>query len=192
MNVWRQVHKGADKALECRVFYGMTWVDESELFCLQNGIDKDPTTNEKLRAAYNMGRPDIVDMVNCARLCGVTVDFVNSTMVGRCNATATLFKAYQVLSRSDFVDMLTVIMQAWDGDPDGLTGVVISGLAQFYKTYSGRFKSSELLKVLKRVSPSYIIREGRGLTGQAKNKYFRVFLREYNKKRTSGRLDLEV
>lgn len=191
VSLWRQVHKGQDKAIECRVFYGMTWLDESELFCLQNGIDKDPTTNDKLRAAFNMGQPDVVDMVNCARLCNITVDFIVSPQVGRCCATATLYKAYKTLPRAAFIDMLTVINEAWGGEPDSLTGFVISGMTEFYKHYYGRFRQKELLKVLSRTSPAYIIREGKGLTGAAKNKYFRVILKAYNKKRSSGRFEIE-
>lgn len=189
--LWRQIHKGADKQIECRVFYGMTWLDESELFCLQNGIDKDPTTNDKLRAAYNAGNPDVVDMVNCAKLAGVNVDFINSKCNGRCMATAALFKTYKSLSREAFIEMLTAIIKAWDGDTDSLTGSIVLGMGQFYKTYYGKFQFNDLLATLKRVSPSYIIREGRDLAGQTKNKYFRVILREYNKKRTSRKLELQ-
>lgn len=187
--LWRQIHKGADKQIECRVFYGMTWLDESELFCLQNGIDRDPTTNDKLRAAYNAGNPDVVDMVRLSNIAGVTVDFVKSEAQCRCVATATLFKSYKALDRTAFVDMLTVIMKAWDGDPDSLSQYIISGMSKFYQTYYGRFKQDDLLTTLKKVSPSYIIREGRDLSGSAQNRYFRVVLREYNKKRTKRRLD---
>lgn len=188
--LWRQIHKGADKQIECRVFYGMTWLDESELFCLQNGIDRDPTTNDKLRAAFNAGNPDVVDMVNISRMAGITVDFIKSEAWGRCVATATLFKVYKEINREAFLDMLTVIKSAWDGDPDSLSQFIVSGMGKFYKAYYGNFRSNDLLATLKKLSPSYIIREGRDMAGHNQNKYCRVILREYNKKRTTRRLDV--
>lgn len=187
--MWRQIHKGNDKQIECRVFYGMTWLDESELFCLQNGIDRDPTTNDKLRAAYNSGNPDVVDMVNLAKMAGVTVDFVKSEAQGRCCATATLFKSYKELERLVFVDMLTAIMQAWGGEIDSLSKSIISGMSKFYKTYYGGFTQKDFVSTMKKVAPAYIIREGRDLSGQVQNKYCRVILKEYNKRRSSRRLD---
>lgn len=167
----------------------MTWLDESELFCLQNGIDRDPTTNEKLRAFFNAGNPDVVDMVNLSRMAGITVDFIESKAWFRCCATATLFKSYKELSREAFLDMLTVIKNAWGGDPDSLTQAIIAGMWKFYKAYFGNFKSSDLLSTLKKISPAYIIREGRDMNGGAQNKYCRIILREYNKKRTTRRLE---
>ena len=185
--MWRAVKK--DKPIECRVFYGMTWLDEMELFIEQNGEDKDPTTNDKLRAAFNGGDPDVKDMVRAAESAGVTVDFQSSKKLGRCNATSTLFKAYKQLSRQDFVAMLEAIMFAWPEDPDGLTNWIIAGLTKFYATYSGSFKQDDLKRVLQMVTPAAIIREGKGCVGRKDTVFARIILRIYNKKRTSRRLE---
>lgn len=180
--LWRQIHKGADKQIECRVFYGMTWLDESELFCLQNGIDKDPTTNDKLRAAFNAGNPDVVDMVNLAKRSGISVDFDGKTSANwRCIASSALFKAYKSLDRPDFINMLDAITKAWGGDPDSLTSFMITGMSQFYKTYSDKFKQDRLVDSLQKISPAYIIREARGTYSQSRNKYFMAILQAYNK-----------
>lgn len=185
--LWKMV-KG-DKPIECRVFFGMTWVDEMELFIEQNGIDADPTTNDKLRASFNGGDPDVKDMVAAADEAGVLVDFKNSRVPGRCVATSTLFKTYKVMNRDDFVDMLRMIRQAWPDDEDGLSNQIICGLRRFYMTYKGQFRRNDLLKVLKGYTPSAIIREGKGAIGAKDLVHARVILRFYNKGRTSKRLE---
>ena len=72
---WRGIHNGEDMPVYCKVFKGMTWLEECEAFMKQNGLSKDPTTNEKLRAAFNSKDPAVVDMVEKAKLCGFNVDF---------------------------------------------------------------------------------------------------------------------
>ena len=34
---WRKYHNGEDKLINCKVFKGMTWIDECEAFIRQNG-----------------------------------------------------------------------------------------------------------------------------------------------------------
>lgn len=187
---WKVVNK--DKPIECRVFLGMTWLEEMELFVAQNGDDKDPTTNDKLRALYNGGDPDVKDMVKAAKMAGVTVDFVQSKLVGRCRATSSLFKAYKALNRLEFVDMLTAIMEAWPDDPDALANQIILGMTRFYLTYSGKFNRKLLTKSLSRVSPNTIIRDGKGYGGSKDVTYARLILRLYNKNRSKNCLEDEI
>lgn len=188
--MWNSV-KG-DKPMECRVFFGMTWLDEMELFVEQNGIDADPTTNDKLRASFNGGNPEVMDMVVAADEAGVLVDFKNSRAPGRCVATSTLFKSYKLMHREDFVEMLGVIRAAWPDDKDALSNQIILGLRRFYLTYKGRFRRNDLLKVLKGYTPNAIIREGKGAIGAKDLVYARIILRFYNKNRTSRRLEDEI
>lgn len=184
---WRKVY--GDKAIRCRVYYGMTWLDECEMFIAQNGVSKDPTTNDKLKAAFNTGDPDVIDMVKAARYAGVTVNFKNSKATGKCVATASLFKAYKNLERSDFIAMLEAIMAAWPLDRMGLTAGIINGLSTFYKTYKGQFKQTEMVKTLTKITPNMIIREGREMPGASGRVNARVILRYYNKHRTVYRLE---
>lgn len=181
--------KGENKTIECRVFHGMTWLDELELFIAQNGIDSDPTTMDKLRASYNGGEPEVKAMVQAAAMAGVTVDFSTSKSAGRCIAVSTLFKLYKTMEQTDFITVLSLIMAAWPSDPDGLTGHLISGLSKFYTTYKDRIKRNDLLKILKSYTPRAIIAEGRGVGGSKQITYARVFLRLYNKNRSKNRLE---
>ena len=180
--VWRKINNGEDKLLTCKVYKGMTWLEECEAFVRQNGLKKDPTTNEKLRAAFNGSNPDVADMVNISKLCGYVVDFNSGKTPTRIVCTGTLFRTYKALGSELFTDMLTAIHEAWYGDMDSISQQIISGMATFYKTYRGFFKRSDLVSSLKRHTPAEIIRNGRRMTN-ATNTYTHEIVRAYNNKR---------
>ena len=69
------LHEGADTPIMCKVYRGLTWEEEKELFIEQNGISSDPTTFQKLRALFNAGDKDVRDMVQAAAEAGVQVTF---------------------------------------------------------------------------------------------------------------------
>ena len=185
---WKKLHNKEDKLIYCKVFRGMTWSDECDAFIQQNGISKDPTTNQKLKAQFNNSDPDVVDMVKKAALCGYTVDFSTNKTPTRIVATSALFRAYKALSPEAFLDMLTVIKEAWYGDEDAVNICIITGMAAFFKTYYGNFKLSELVKNLKKISPAQIIRNGKNYN--SRSGYAAEILKIYNSKR-KVRLDAE-
>ncbi len=179
---WRQLHDGEDKLVTCKVYKGMTWLEECEAFMRQNGIKKDPTTNQKLRAANNARYPDVMDMVAKAKLCGFIVDFEMSKTPTRIVATGALYRAYKTIGPDAFLDMLTTIREAWYGDMDAISQQIISGMAQIFKKYYGNFRPSEMALSLKRVSPAEIIRNGKQYSTRS-NTYAHEIVRQYNKKR---------
>lgn len=185
---WKKVHNNTDKPLTCKVYRGMTWLDECEAFVLQNGIKKDPTTNEKLRAAYNSNDPDVTDMVEKSALCGYTVDFAVSKTPTRIVATSALIKSYKTLGAEAFLDMMTAIRDAWYGDVDAVSVQIISGMTTFYKTYRGFFERDALVNNLKRIKPAEIIRNGKSFQAR-KNTYSQEICKVYNNKRRN-RLDI--
>ena len=179
---WKKFHDNTDKPLTCKVFKGMTWLDECDAFVKQNGISKDPTTNQKLKAAYNSKNPDVVDMVEKAELLGFTVDFIVSQTPTRIVATSTLFKAYKKLGADIYFEMLSAIKEAWFGDPYAISVQVLTGMCEVYKAYYGHFKQEEFIKALKKTSPISIIRNGKQYTNP-KNRYSLEIVKTYNLRR---------
>jgi len=179
---WKKFHNGSEKLIRCKVYLGMTWLDECERFMEQNGISKDPTTLQKLRAAFNSKDPDVVDMVQKAELCGYKVDFSLGKSPTRIVAVAALFRAYKRLGPERYLAMLTAIRDAWYGDEDAISNHIISGMTTFYANYYGNFDHNDLVRSLKRVSPSAIIRQGKALNHRT-NTYAREIVKAYNSKR---------
>lgn len=182
--------KFGDKPILCKLYKGMTWLDECEAFIQQNGFSKDPSQLEKLRAMKEARYTDVTAMVNCAEIVGFKVSFnlQKNTPTTIC-AISRLYKAYMALGQVDFLDMLTAIRDSWPNDPDSVDGRIINAMMVFYKTYGGNFKRADLTKSLRNVSPTEIIRNGR-ITVK-RNGFAREIVKCYNAKRRN-RLDVEL
>lgn len=187
---WRKLHGGEDKAVLCKVYKGMTWLDECNAFIEQNGISSDPTTNERLRAAYEAKRADVVAMVSGAELVGFVVGF-NARNIKKDTiiATGALFRSLMTLGYETYIDMLTALRDAWDGAPDSLRSQIINGMTAFYKTYKGHFKRDELSKSLSRVRPIDIVTNGRSTN--LHNGFAREIARAYNMRRKTSRVNVD-
>lgn len=184
--------KGNDTNVECKVYSGLTRLDEMELFVQQNGVSSPVSVNQKMRSLYNFGDKDVCGMVSAANEAGVIVDFTNAKGFNKCVAPRALMKNYLSMPREQFVDMLKTLSKAWDGTPDSFCREMINGMGLFYKTYYGKFKRTELVKSLHRsVEPIQIVREGKAYNSKINpaEVYARIILRIYNKQRSVTRLE---
>jgi hypothetical protein len=186
--------KGNDTTVECKVFSGLTRLDEMELFVAQNGESSVVSTLAKYRALYNFGDKDVCGMVKGAAEAGVKVDFKHGCAAFKCVAVRTLLKAYLSMPYAQYVEMLRTLGKAWDGIAESFSAEMVNGMSLFYKTYGGRFTSANMVKSLKRVLPVQIVREGKsaGATRSSSAIYARIILRTYNNNRTTNRLPDEL
>lgn len=190
IGAWKVIHNMKDTPVLCKVYRGMTWLDECNAFCEQNGISKDPSVNDKLRAGYNSHDPDVRKMVEAAELCGFVVDFKTSKIPTRIVATAMLSKAYRTLGYDAYLDMLTAIKEAWYGDVEAISRPVLSGMTEFYKTYWPRLSRDVLVKKMRVIKPIDIIRNGRNVsTG---NGYAKEIWKAYNVRLKANKLPDEL
>ncbi len=188
-------NKGNDVMVDVKVFEGLTRLDEMELFVEQNGEATGVNANDKLKALWNFGDPDVTGMVNAAQCAGVRVDFTRSQAINKVNAVSTLLRVYLRFQKDNkgdqFIDMLYVLRSAWDGIPDSFQRELLLGMEKFYQAYYGEFQTKDLIKNLSKVTPNYIVREGKnvGASSGATTTYARVILKEYNNRRSAKRLE---
>ena len=188
---------GGDVFVECKVFYGLTRADETELFIAQNGDAVPPKQAQKLKGLYNSGDADVVGMVNDTAKAGVIIDPKFTPSIGKSKiiAYSTIKRIYMRFKQenkiNNYIDMLHVINTAWNGSSDGFVREILNGMAKFFKVYAGKFKLCDLIKSLQKVSPVSIVREGKSfITGSTTDAgYARVILQVYNKNRTTNRLE---
>lgn len=187
-SVWQE--KFGDKPMLCKVYKGMTWLEECEAFIQQNGISKDPSQAEKLKAMKEAKYEDVTGMVAGAERVGYTVNFgLAKNDANTIVAIAKLYKAYMTLGPEAYIDMLAAIRDAWPNDPDAVDGRIITAMTLFYKTYGDNFKRADLSKSLRSITPMSIIRNGR--TSIKQNGIAREIVKCYNVKRRN-RLDAEM
>lgn len=175
-------NKGNDLLVVCKVFYGMTWLDEVNLFLEQNGkFARTVNINDKLRAMKNAGDPDVSQMCKLTEKVGFHVDFKGSKGDNKIVALSTLTRAYSALDPEEYIEYLTLIKRTWGGSRESLTREILQGVFVFYKTYKGKFKTQNFVTRLKKVSPVAIVRDGRVSSAPGASKYARQILGWYNR-----------
>ena len=185
----KAMHKGRDCMVECKVFYGLTWLDEADLFVQQNGHSASVATREKLKTLFHMGNPDVCSMVRATEMVGLKVSFNASKSTNQIIAVGALLKAYKMLDTESFTDMLKIIKEAWGGAPESLVAEIISGMSVFYLTYNGTFGRKRLVQRLAKCSPVAIVRDGKVSQSGGMKRYARVILGIYNQNASTGRLE---
>ena len=186
--------KGRDVAVDCKVFRGLTRLDEMELFVEQNGESAAVSVNAKMKALYNFGDPDITGMVSAAAAAGVRVDFTKGQATNKITAISTLLKMFLRMPRDQFIQLLAVLREAWSGSPDGFVREILIGMEKFYGCYYAKFNPKDLIKCLGRIDPSVIVRQGKaiGASSLASTAYARIILQTYNTGRSKHRLPDEL
>jgi len=177
--------KGKDVVVECKVFTGLSRADEMELFVAQNGESSGVKINDRMKALFNFGDRDVVNMVNAASEAGVRVDFSSGTAMNKVTALSALTKVYMRRTNNEFIEILTVLRQSWDGISESFTRELLLGMDKFYEHYYGKFKKQDLVSSLSKVTPNAIIREGKSLNSSVTSNitYARLILRTYNTNR---------
>lgn len=175
---------GGDCVILARVRRGMTIVDEAMFFVNQDKGRKTIKYNDKISVKYRIGDEDVVDAVRCAALAGWRMDeFSKTYSKGRLTAHATIMKLYKRIDREQFIDLLKVLYEAWDGDPRGACREILNGMERFYKMYWGEFDGKILAKKLSKLSPEAIVRDGRSANIRSNENglpFARAILRQYN------------
>ena len=183
--------KGRDVTVDCKVFSGLSRLDEMELFVEQNGESAAVSAAAKMKALYHFGDKDIVGMVQDAQCVGVRVDFTKNIATNKITAYSTLLKAYLKMPREQYMDMLSVLKASWGGIPESFCREMILGMGKFFETYYGQFSSKDLIKSMGKIMPMQIVREGKsiGAASLTSSVYARIILRTYNNGRSSRRLE---
>lgn len=176
----KKKNKGQDCLVECKVFYGLTWLDECDLFLRQTGDSHAVDIKDKLRTRLNSGDPDVVNMVKLTENAGFTVDFKGSKGDNKIVALSTLVRIYKSLTPEEYSEYLSLIKKTWGGASDSLSQEILQGVFVFFKTYHGQFKPQNFINRLKKVAPYSIIRDGRASSSPGNTKFARQILGRYN------------
>lgn len=181
MELLKYMNGGKDLDVKCRVVYGLTWLDEVELFLAQSGkYARAVAMNDKFRTKFNSGDKDVVKMVRLAEKCGILVDFKPAKTDCKIVALSTLYRIFTNMEEQEYIDFLTLIMKTWHGSKDSLSTEMLRGMYVFFKTYNGRFDKKCFINRVGRYSPASLIREGKASFAPGDIKFARQILSAYN------------
>ena len=185
LTVLREQSGGADVIVSCRVYVGLSYEDEAELCVLLDQADKRMSMEQSISAKLESGRdPKLNDIKRLVAYEGYIWP-VRKSHNGQYEITANraLIAAYDLLGAGSFYQMLRLLKKTWEGDPESLNALMLSGMALFLKTYETEIVEPTFIQRLSAASPAEITRRAKADFSTNSNalRCARVILEKYNK-----------
>ena len=182
-----------NRPILCKVYRGLTELEEKDLFVKQEGFAKAVGKVEKLRAEYNAGTADVVDMVKCATIAGCIIDFESSASDkrNRVNAIAAAYAVYKSVGHDAFINILDILRRAFFGEQLAFQDGFLKGMGYLFKNHSDQFTISKMVQALSKQPIDWYRQRANLFVGQSASvRYARAFAEQYNKGKRSGRIAL--
>lgn len=188
----RKMNNGNGVMVKCKVYSGLTYEQEADLCYKLDKAKKRLSLSQSTNALAESGADaEVTEVKRLVESCGFVWALGKSHgKTGEIVSTRALMNAYRQLNGPAFSRMLSLIWDAWQGDPRSLTAAVISGMALFLKTYGTELDDKAFIKRLSAVDPDEINRRGRAdfSTNNAALRFARVILEKYNGQRGGKKL----
>ena len=149
-----------DLPILCKVYYGMTEAEEALLFAMQTGYSAALTPSARLRANLRGEDKASGEFYAATEEAGLHVGFERGGGTGRILCINTAFAEFRRAGAELYKEALTLLLEAWGGDPDSLRAEVIQGIVHFVELYHGEFSEERLLRALRSIHPVDIYRIG--------------------------------
>ena len=161
--VLKLLNGGKDLMVRCIVYTGMTESEEALLFAQQTGESARLTPGDKMRAMIYGGDPECMAFLKATESVGLKLDYGQRRGKYRLGCIGTAFEEFKRVGADLYKEALSMIVAAWQGDPESLRSETVQGVIRFIVLYHGEYDSRRLISRLHRADPLTIYREGRAM-----------------------------
>lgn len=181
-----------NRPIQCKVYRGLTETEEKDLFVKQEGFSKPVGLVDKLRAEYNSGNDEVMDMVRCVHLAGCTIDFDNRTSQSqnRINAVTTAYNVYKDVGHDNFINIIDILRRSFYGDYRGFQDGFLKGMKYLFKHHAENITVKQMVTALQKQPADYYVQQANRQEGSAAVRYAKAFVAQYNKGKRTNRIDL--
>lgn len=184
MKVLKARNRGRDLCVPCKVFYGLTEMEAAMLFVDQTGTSVKISAADKLRVLKNYGDEESVALVKLTEANGLQISWNGAKGKNAITAISNLTNIFRDLeglkTPEKFAEFISVLKEAYDGNPDAHCAAMLNGLGLFVKTYYGQYDKARLVRKLSEHAPGEIIRDARVDRSSGNRKYAVMILNIYN------------
>ena len=184
MKVLKARNRGKDLCVPCKVFYGLTEMEAAMLFVDQVGTAVKVNAADKLRVLKNYGDEEAVAIVKLTEDNGLQISWNGVKGKNAITAISTLTSVFRDLEGmkhpEKFADFISILKEAYAGNPEAHCAAMLNGLGLFVKAYYGQYDKSRLVKKLSEHTPGEIIRDARLDRSSGARKYAVMILNIYN------------
>ncbi len=162
----------------CKVYKGLSDKEEALLFANQTGYSAPPSIGMKLRALVFAEEPEACSFLKVTEEAGFHIDYGQHKGRNTIACISAGLVEFRKLGKEKYLDVLKILKESWDGDPDSLRAETLTAVSRFVDLYAGEYDRKRLVRRLRGVDPMKIYREGRAM-GDAMSGYrkylFQVF-----------------
>ena len=187
----RKKNGGKDVTALCRVYHGLTYEQEAELYYKLDRAKGHLRLAHATKALVESGADaEIIEIKRLLEDAGFVWALDKPTGEAfEVEATRAVINAYRLLGGAAFSRMLLLTAKTWRGAPSSVKASFLSGMALFLKTYETELDDDVFIKRLSAVDPEEILRRGKAdfSTNKAALRFARVILGKYNSQQRGGR-----
>ena len=189
----RRIHEGKPFMVECKVFSGMTYQEEAELFALQTGTSRTVSFDYKLRAKLAAETPKEKAFLEATEAAGLHLsDVQRSSMRYVIAAKATAQRIFDNYGADLYTDMLRLIVETWDAVEWSLSKPVLNGCAVFLNVYGDEYKRDRFIRKLAYTNADELAAIARRQNVKDQPRQYAMAILELYNKGGRGRLDESV
>ena len=186
----RRMHADQPFMVECKVFTGMTYQEEVELFALQTGASRVVSFEYKLRAKLAAEVPKESSFLKATQAAGLRLTDVRQTNArGQIAAKATALKLYETYGEERYVEVLRLLVDTWDGAEWSLSKPMLNGCAVFLKAYGEEYKRDRFIRKLAFANADELAAIARRQRVEEQPRQYALAMLELYNKGGRGRLD---
>ncbi len=164
-----RIIKGTEHFMvECRLFKGLTYEKEAELFAMQNGEATRVGVPYKIRALAAAGDEGVNAFLEATRECGYEINpGVKSGKQGTIAAVSKAYSLYESMGEEEYKRMLHLLKEAWQGESWSVSNNMLSGMALFLKIFADKVNDERFSKKLGAASSIQVKKEASKVQGAA-------------------------
>ena len=150
LSALKRIHGEEAFMVDCKVYYGLSYEDEAYLFALQSGESKDVAFNTRLRALMISGSQEATDFrAHTAQAGFQLADGAGSATKNTIAAIAKAYRLYKEYGPEQYVQILQLIYDTWNGAAWSVTGYLLGGVAVFLREYGEEYSRRRFIKRLR-------------------------------------------
>ena len=81
-----------------------------------------------------------------------------------CERVRYLSDEFQRVGAEKYKEALSLLLEAWKGDPDSLRAETVTAMCRFVELYDGEYDRKRLIQRFRKFDPITIFRDGRSIT----------------------------
>lgn len=146
--------------VECKLYKGLTYEKEAELFASQDDGATRVGVPYKIRALAAAGKDEITSFLEATRSCGFEMNpGERSSKRGNILAVSKAYALYKTMDEETYKKMLNLLKAAWHGECWSVSQNMLSGMALLLKTFGDKVTVERFSKKLGGVSNMEVQRE---------------------------------